>query len=56
MRSAFIAPEAMVVLIEYRSIVSISNVLSESASTIVMSLETSPNVLYTSFGLGFGAL
>ena len=51
-RSAFIAPKAMVVLIDYRSIESIFNVLSDNESTIVMSLDTSATVLYTAFGFG----
>ena len=53
LRSAFIPPKAMVVLIDFRSIESISNVLFDNDSTIVMSPNTSATVLYTvhSFGL-----
>ena len=50
--SAFIAPEAIVVLIDSNSIESISNVLSVKESKIVMSLITSATVLYTSLGFG----
>ena len=50
--NAFIAPEAIVVLIDSNSIESISNVLSVNESTIVMSLDTSATVLYTSLGFG----
>ena len=52
LKSAFIAQEAIIVLIDSRSIESMSNVLSNNKSTIVMSLETSATVLYTSLGFG----
>ena len=48
LRSAFIASKAIVVLIDSNLIESISNVLSTNESTIVMSLNTSTTVLYTS--------
>ena len=50
--STFIAPKAIVVLIDSRSIESMSNVLSYNKSTTVMSLDTSATILYTSFGFG----
>ena len=50
LRSAFIASEAIVVLIDSNLIESISNVLSVQESTVVMSLDTSATVLYTSLG------
>ena len=50
--NAFIAPEAIVVLIDSNLIESISNVLSVKESTIVMSLDTSATVLRTSLGFG----
>ena len=52
LRSAFIALQATVVLIDSNLIESTSNVLSAHESTIVMSLDTSATVLYTSLGFG----
>ena len=53
-RSAFIAPDTIIVLVEteFKSIDSISSALSDKDSTIVMSAETSFNVLNLSLGFG----
>ena len=51
--SAFIAPDAIIILVESNSIDSISSALSDKDSTIVMSAETSLNDLKLSYHFRF---
>ena len=52
LRRAFIALEVIVVLIEFNSTVSTSNVLSDNKSKIVMSANTSATVFTHPFSWG----